>query len=155
MCSASTWCPLTSNATSFPFQLQLLSREYGCNQPSFSLTPPRQEKGNTIIPVYILQLIIVQVSVDYDVLLCHCATNGHYQPPSPKGSVPIKPITIRFYSSLWRKLLDFAKAHMHTFVAAENAFPQLNKANECLLEVLAYYQENNLKIKASEFSSSL
>ena len=44
---------------------------------------------------------------------------------------------------------------MHTFVAAENAFPQLNKADECLLEVLAYYQENNLKIKASEFSSSL
>ncbi|KAG6377811.1 hypothetical protein JVT61DRAFT_14585 [Boletus reticuloceps] len=72
---------------------------------------------------------------------------------NPKGTKPVSPTTLAFYPPLWQKLLDCAKARMRLYVTVENPFPVLATAiegacQECLFEVLAYYEENDLEVEA-------
>ncbi|KAG6373012.1 hypothetical protein JVT61DRAFT_7065 [Boletus reticuloceps] len=73
-----------------------------------------------------------------------------------KGSKPVSPTTLAFYPPLWQKLLDLAKARMRLYVTVENPFPTLANSlegacQECLFEVLAYYEDNDLEVEADYY----
>ncbi|KAG6379784.1 hypothetical protein JVT61DRAFT_10323 [Boletus reticuloceps] len=71
---------------------------------------------------------------------------------NPKGTQPVKSTTLKYYPQQWVKCLDMAKARMCRYITVDDAFPSITTAltgpcKECLLETLAYYEDNKIELE--------